>query len=598
MSIYVPSNTSKVRTYLVDQIVEKKGAKSEADAKASASEIDQIEKDTKKLIQSIEENAKMSQLMALKANYEKILNTLVTVLTSYKVTRWNADADAISTMKDDYTALSEKMSKNETDYTDSVAKTKASSVETLTAYTEVCKKINPQYAENADSVWKTLMAKAENAFDQMKAAQQAAANAAKIKKIKSKRLSKALATKTFKLDLTLKWDNDKIMQELAQIPMKIEDKIQEIRDLLDTLLGKTVAPAFNPDKPEFDIDQIIAKMNAFVEPLMAALNPLESVGGSVPVLGDLAGIFSMMSSAGKPSKMTKEEIIKKIKEMLGGFKVEIPTNILQSAGAIKDDIMMVCMIFPMILFNVVFAMIDAIVGMFDQIRGVIGVPPIPFPLSLLPQAIKVPNLAWQFITNGGGLIYSAVAGIIKDKLTEAMLMTIPDPDIDLDKLKGLDPEVEVTDVEEVEEVEESEADKASTKSKPDAKKVDYTDVNNEILKILKPYGYDLVDLTRVLKSYKKIYDGSNGKINVYTGNSVPSSQITRSKCTPDDYRQKLIEDYTTRLPPGTVTKDNMVFDEVNKTKSVVGAMLYENEKEIAQQVEPNEEIVITQTIVP
>lgn len=598
MSIYVPSNTSKVRTYLVDQIVEKKGAKSEADAIASASEIDQIEKDTKKLIQSIKENAKMSQLMALKANYEKILNTLVTVLTSYKVTHWNADADAISTMKDDYTALSEKMSKNETDYTDSVAKTKASSVETLTAYTEVCKKINPQYAENADSVWKTLMAKAENAFDQMKAAQQAAANAAKIKKIKSKRLSKALATKTFKLDLTLKWDNDKIMQELAQIPMKIEDKIQEIRDLLDTLLGKTVAPVFNPDKPEFDIDQIIAKMNAFVEPLMAALNPLESVGGSVPVLGDLAGIFSMMSSAGKPSKMTKEEIIKKIKEMLGGFKVEIPTNILQSAGAIKDDIMLLCMIFPMILFNVVFAMIDAIVGMFDQIRGVIGVPPIPFPLSLLPQAIKVPNLAWQFITNGGGLIYSAVAGIIKDKLTEAMLMTIPDPDIDLDKLKGLDPEVEVTDVEEVEEVEESEADKASTKSKPDAKKVDYTDVNNEILKILKPYGYDLMDLTRVLKSYKKIYDGSNGKINVYTGNSVPSSQITRSKGTPDDYRQKLIEDYTTRLPPRTVTKDNMVFDEVNKTKSVVGAMLYENEKEIAQQVEPNEEIVITQTIVP
>jgi fructose/tagatose bisphosphate aldolase len=113
-------------------------------------------------------------------------------------------------------------------------------------------------------------------------------------------------------------------------------------------------------------------------------------------------------------------------------------------------------------------MIGVIIGLFQQIAGVIGVPGIPYPLSLLPDCISAMPKIIDVVQKVPVMMYAAVKGLIKDKLAEAMALSIPKPNIDLDTLKSLIPEIE-----------DPVPDKPSSQSKPETKKKDYTDVVKE-----------------------------------------------------------------------------------------------------------------------
>lgn len=58
-------------------------------------------------------------------------------------------------------------------------------------------------------------------------------------------------------------------------------------------------------------------------------------------------------------------------------------------------------------------MLDTIVGLFKQIAGVIGVPSIPFPLSLVPQCISMVPDIMEFVINAPGKINTVVSGKLK-----------------------------------------------------------------------------------------------------------------------------------------------------------------------------------------
>jgi len=51
---------------------------------------------------------------------------------------------------------------------------------------------------------------------------------------------------------------DEQLQALSNIPLKMEEKIDQAKTLLDTLLGKIPMPALDPNTPDFDINAIIA----------------------------------------------------------------------------------------------------------------------------------------------------------------------------------------------------------------------------------------------------------------------------------------------------------------------------------------------------
>lgn len=171
---------------------------------------------------------------------------------------------------------------------------------------------------------------------------------------------KIKAFKTTSEEWNIDFDNEAIQRKLADIPLSIEEKIQGIKDTLDAILGRKLDAALNPELPSFNLEVILAKMQAIIDPLLAAVGPIESVGGSIPILGDLAGIFSMMSSSSGGKKLTKEQIKKLVPKL-----PSLPNNLEDVVKGIFDDVCIAGQMMPLILINVIFQMLDTIVGMFN-----------------------------------------------------------------------------------------------------------------------------------------------------------------------------------------------------------------------------------------
>lgn len=464
---------------------------------------------------------------------------------------------------------------------------------TIPDYRKAVYRLNPpDYVLDALALLKTIEQKAEDIFAELK--KQALEMAEKIKKQQLEMLQK------FKLNQDVQFNTEKIFQQLAEIPITIEEKIEGIKDLLDGLLGRYLGPLMNPNSPEFDLEILIAKMKAIVEPLLASISPIESLAGKIPIIGDIASIMAVLSASSGGGKLSKEELKKLIPK-----KPEIPTKPLEDAKGIFYDVMAIAGQLPMVMINVIFQMLGVIVGMFEQILGVIGVPGIPFPLSLIPDCIKMIPQITLFIWNAPQLLYAMTEGVIRDKLAEAMVLSIPVPSINMDTLKSLIPEAP-----------KIESDTSSPKSKPETKNIDYVDVVKEKHEQLNAIdnAYSRTDVQRVLKSYKEIYDDSNEKINHWTSFleeqhhvqgedgklttkkviTPNKKSITRKKATPEDFKAKMDEAIGSINPKDKSFK----YEKLKKTSSVVGGALYEKYKDDIKAKEPNEEVVITETVKP
>lgn len=409
--------------------------------------------------------------------------------------------------------------------------------------------------------------------------------------------------------MNIQFDNEKVLQKIAEIPLTIEEKIEDIKDTLDKLLGKYLDKMMNPESPEFDLDIILAKIKGIIDPLLACIGPLEAVGSKVPILGDLTAIIGLLSSSKGGGQLSKEEI----KKIIGQFKPDIGDKMKNALIAIGEDISAMVQQLPMILINIIFQMIGVIIGLFQQIAGVIGVPGIPYPLSLLPQCINAWPIIQIVVMQLPSLMQAAIKGLIKDKLAEAMALSVPKPNIDMSLMQSLVPSPPKIEIE-----------KPSTVSKPEKKNKDYADVIKEKFEELKKSDSDFnrTDLQRVLKSYKEIYDGSNGTINKYTmdmfeGESgskmnifqgVESEEqtvklksgpevITRSQGTPDDFKTKLDTVFSNvKTEDSWMGKKSTVeYDKVKDVSSIVGAKYFRYKSDIEKK-EKNPQVVITDTI--
>ena len=75
-------------------------------------------------------------------------------------------------------------------------------------------------------------------------------------------------------------------------------------------MGKNVSPKVDINSPEFDINVALADFNAILNPLLGAISPIESVVGKIPVLGDISGLISKMTSGGDTGGLTMDDIKK------------------------------------------------------------------------------------------------------------------------------------------------------------------------------------------------------------------------------------------------------------------------------------------------
>ena len=123
-------------------------------------------------------------------------------------------------------------------------------------------------------------------------------------------LAKRLA-KLYSLDLTKSFDSDKISQELANIPVKIEEKIDKAKEMLDVLLGKILSPLLNPDLPDFDVNALIGIIKSFLNPVISTTMPLTAILGKIPILGDLIGLLNLLRKGSYKSNISLDELRKK-----------------------------------------------------------------------------------------------------------------------------------------------------------------------------------------------------------------------------------------------------------------------------------------------
>ena len=72
-------------------------------------------------------------------------------------------------------------------------------------------------------------------------------------------------------------------------------------------------------------------------------------------------------------------------------------------------------------------MLVAIYDMFDQIVGIIGVPPAIFPFSLVKQLPNIVDKAIDVSTNAPSQIKTIVEGKIKDMMAASQALAIPNP---------------------------------------------------------------------------------------------------------------------------------------------------------------------------
>lgn len=215
---------------------------------------------------------------------------------------------------------------------------------------------------------------------------------------------------------------DKANQELAKLPQKIEDDLDEFNKTLKKLMGKNVSPKVDVNSPEFDMDVALGDLNSIIKPLMGAISTIETVVGKVPVIGDLGGAISKITSAGDTGGLSKEEV-KKLVPTPPDIPPALNSKVQESLVTTQEF----CIQLPMLLFKVIFKMLGAIYDMFDMISGVIGVPPPKFPFNLVKQMPTVVDLIQNFATSAPSQVKTIVEGKMKDMMATSQALAIPKP---------------------------------------------------------------------------------------------------------------------------------------------------------------------------
>lgn len=474
-------------------------------------------------------------------------------------------------MKEDSKKLQDKIEELNKKLNEDIDNLRQSYMKDMRGYKAALRTLNPIDQTTLTEIWKTVVTMGWDKFheDKEKAQEMLKKYHAKRKKI-SEQMQKALDIKDM---------SDKVNQAIAEIPLKVEDKMNQIKNILDMILGIALPPLEDPEDMNFDVNAIIGKAMAVINPVLNGIAPIESLVGKVPILGDLAGIFSMISAMNSTNSDAKDTFM----ERFGNMMPDIPDNVLDTVKNILDDIWNFCIQLPMIMIDVIFQMIEVIIGMFEQIAGMIGVPEIPYPLSLIPTCISLTPKIKLLIKRLPKYVWAALKGTLKQKYAEIMSLSIPTPPLGIP------------------DIDDGEADKPSCQSKPETKKIDYNDVIKDKLEQVGDIGYDRTDLMRILNSYKKIYDGSNGTLNQYIAFSGDSkydtlwpsakSTITRKQGTPEDFKAVLDSVFAGDI------KEKVEYDAYKTTKSVMGA-LYNKYKKQVKSIEPNEELVVKEVIKP
>ena len=109
----------------------------------------------------------------------------------------------------------------------------------------------------------------------------------------------------------------------------------------------------------------------------------------------------------------------------GGQNPQVPPELMNILQDLLVALQSLATSLPMAFVKMIFDMLNTIIGLFKQIAGVIGVPSIPYPLSLVPQCIPLVTDIMEFIVDTPGKMSRVMKAVLAKKTKEMMEAQIP-----------------------------------------------------------------------------------------------------------------------------------------------------------------------------
>lgn len=210
----------------------------------------------------------------------------------------------------------------------------------------------------------------------------------------------------------------KMAAQLSKLPDDIIHSFEEIESFLQSLI--TGFGDMNVMLGDGAID-LEAKLDEMLASIQSMLDPVFNTATSLalplpPIVAPIKDLIAMIPQMGKdPPGLTLDQkaLIEKFKTQ----KIQIPQAWQESLKKLKDSLFTVMTTFPLCLIQLIFNMIDALIGQILALGGAM-----PYPLNLIPLAIQLMPKLLLLQQQLPQLMYQILEKKIKDMVAQAMAL--------------------------------------------------------------------------------------------------------------------------------------------------------------------------------
>lgn len=210
----------------------------------------------------------------------------------------------------------------------------------------------------------------------------------------------------------------KTAAELAKLPDDIVKQFKQIESFLQSLITGFGDMNFMLEDGMVDLE---AKLDSMIASLQSLLDPVFNTATSLslplpPIVAPIKDLLAMIPQMGKdPPGLTPDQkaLIEKFKKQ----KIQIPQDWKESLNKMKDSLFTVMTTFPLCLIQLIFNMIDALIGQILALGGAM-----PYPLNLIPLAIQLMPKLLMLQQQLPQVMYQIIEKKIKDMVAQAMAL--------------------------------------------------------------------------------------------------------------------------------------------------------------------------------
>lgn len=210
----------------------------------------------------------------------------------------------------------------------------------------------------------------------------------------------------------------KAAAELAKLPDDVVKQFKKIESFLQSLITGFDDMNYMVEDGMVDLE---ARIDSMIAQLQSLLDPVFNTATALslplpPIIAPIKDLIAMIPQMGKdPPGLTPDQkaLIEKFKKQ----KIQIPQDWSESLNKMKDSLFTVMTTFPLCLIQLIFNMINALIGQILALGGAM-----PYPLNLIPLAIQLMPKLLTLQMKLPQVMYQILEKKIKDMVAQAMAL--------------------------------------------------------------------------------------------------------------------------------------------------------------------------------